>query len=57
MATPPVDIKQPPDLIAAKLRDSAMMNKLVKQAVCEAVEKAQRLGFLPPASGVQKPGK
>lgn len=38
-----VDLSDP---ITAKLRDSAMLARLVKQAVAEAVDKARRLGFL-----------
>lgn len=34
------------DPVAAKLRDSAMLDRLVRQAVAEAVEKAGKLGFL-----------
>lgn len=34
------------DTIAEKLRDTAELNKVVKQAVVEAVEKARKLGFL-----------
>ena len=33
--------------ISEKLRDTAQLKKIVKQAVVEAVEKAQRLGHLP----------
>lgn len=32
--------------IAAKLRDTAALEKVVRQAVTEAVEKARKLGFL-----------
>lgn len=42
-----IDLKQQPDPIAEKLRDTATLEKFVKQAVFEAVDKAQRLGFLP----------
>ncbi|MFZ6759029.1 hypothetical protein ACO0K9_17620 [Undibacterium sp. Ji50W] len=35
------------DPIAAKLRDTATMEKIMQRAVKEAVDKAQRLGFLP----------
>ena len=42
-----VDLKQQPDPIAEKLRDTATLEKFMKQAVFEAVDKAQRLGFLP----------
>ena len=42
------------DSITEKLRDTAELNKVVKQAVVEAVEKAQRLGFLPPSSTSKK---
>lgn len=50
------DLNQQPDLIAEKLRDTATLEKYVKQAVFEAVDKAQRLGFLPipPQSGAEK---
>lgn len=34
------------DPIAAKLRDTAALEKMVRQAVAEAVEKARKLGFL-----------
>ena len=34
------------DPIAAKLRDTAAMEKVMQQAVLEAVEKARKLGFL-----------
>lgn len=43
------------DPIASKLRDTAAMEKIMQQAVKEAVDKAQRLGFLPaPPSAVAK---
>lgn len=35
-----------PDTITEKLRDTAALKKVVKQAVVEAVEKACKLGFL-----------
>ncbi|MDO8178405.1 MAG: hypothetical protein Q7T62_09195 [Undibacterium sp.] len=35
-----------PGTISEKLRDTAELNKVVKQAVVEAVEKARKLGFL-----------
>lgn len=38
-----VDLNDP---IAVKLRDSAAVERLVRQAVAEAVEKARKLGFL-----------
>lgn len=34
------------DTISEKLRDTTALNKVVKQAVVEAVEKARKLGFL-----------
>ena len=34
------------DTITEKLRDTVELNKVVKQAVVEAVEKARKLGFL-----------
>lgn len=34
------------DPISAKLRDTAALEKVVRQAVTEAVEKARKLGFL-----------
>jgi hypothetical protein len=34
------------DTIAEKLRDTVELNKVVKQAVVEAVERARKLGFL-----------
>lgn len=42
-----IDLNQQPDPIAEKLRDTATLEKFMKQAVFEAVDKAQRLGFLP----------
>lgn len=39
-----------PDTITEKLRDTAALKKVVKQAVVEAVEKAQKLGYLNPPS-------
>ncbi len=46
------DLNKQFDPIAEKMRDKATLEKYVKQAVFEAVDKAQRLGFLPkpPAS-------
>ena len=38
-----IDLSDP---ITTKLRDSAMLARLVNQAVAEAVDKARRLGFL-----------
>ena len=34
------------DPIAPKLRDTAALEKVMQQAVAEAVEKARKLGFL-----------
>lgn len=34
------------DPIAAKLRDTAALEKVMQQAVAEAVEKARKLGYL-----------
>ena len=34
------------DTISEKLRDTAALNKVVKQAIVEAVEKARKLGYL-----------
>lgn len=34
------------DPIAAKLRDTAALEKVMQKAVIEAVEKARKLGFL-----------
>ncbi len=34
------------DPIAAKLRDTAALEKVMQQAVTEAVEKARKLGFI-----------
>ena len=34
------------DLISEKLRDTIELNKVVTQAVVEAVDKARKLGFL-----------
>ncbi|GAC1380055.1 MAG: hypothetical protein NVSMB40_19640 [Aquirhabdus sp.] len=45
------------DLIAEKFRDTEALTKVVKQAVSEAVDKAQRLGFLPPPSKIKPPSK
>ncbi|NMM36782.1 MAG: hypothetical protein HHJ09_04600 [Glaciimonas sp.] len=47
---------QQSDPIVEKLRDTATLEKFVKQAVFEAVDKAQRLGFLPipPQSETEK---
>lgn len=39
-----VDLTDP---ITAKFDDKEAMQRLVQQAVAEAVEKAQRMGFLP----------
>lgn len=44
-----IDLNQQPDPIAEKMRDTATLEKIFKQAVFEAVDKARRLGFLPPA--------
>lgn len=44
-----IDLNQQPDPIAEKMRDTAALEKIFKQAVFEAVDKARRLGFLPPA--------
>ena len=41
------NVNQPLDAIDEKLNDDVMLEKIVKQAVAEAVDKAQRLGFLP----------
>jgi hypothetical protein len=38
-----IDLNDP---IGAKLRDSATLDRLVRQAVAEAVERARKLGFL-----------
>ena len=43
METDSIDLNDP---IAAKLRDGATVERLVRQAVAEAVEKARKLGFL-----------
>ncbi|MFZ6722821.1 hypothetical protein [Undibacterium sp. Ji49W] len=42
-----VDLTQEHDPIAEKLRDTHALTKVVQQAVRDAVDKAQRLGFLP----------
>lgn len=42
-----IDLKQQRDPIDEKLQDTAALEKIFKQAVFEAVDKAQRLGFLP----------
>ena len=51
-----IDLNQQTDPIAEKMKDTATLEKYVKQAVFEAVDKAQRLGFLPipRPSGTQK---
>ena len=41
------DLTKAHDPIAEKLLDTEALNKVVQQAVKEAVDKAQRLGFLP----------
>ena len=41
------DLTKGHDPIAEKLLDREALNKVVQQAVKEAVDKAQRLGFLP----------
>ena len=38
------------DPIAEKLRDTAALEKVMQQAVIEAVDKARKLGFLPDLS-------
>ena len=43
----PNNINSPLDPIEEKLKDTAALEKVMKQAVFEAVDKAQRLGFLP----------
>lgn len=52
-----IDLTQHPDPIAEKMQDTATLEKYVKQAVFEAVDKARRLGFLPtpPQSGTANP--
>lgn len=40
------NLNSSPDTITEKLRDTAELQKVVKQAVVEAVEKARKLGFL-----------
>ncbi|MGV8891434.1 MAG: hypothetical protein ACOH2K_00495 [Burkholderiaceae bacterium] len=42
-----IDLKQQPDPIDEKLRDTATLEKFMKKAVFEAVDKAHKLGFLP----------
>ncbi|NMM27956.1 MAG: hypothetical protein HHJ12_11895 [Glaciimonas sp.] len=56
MGNDSIDINQQPNPIAEKLRDTATLEKFVKQAVFEAVDRAQRLGFLPipPQSETEK---
>ena len=39
------------DPIAEKLRDTAALEKVMQQAVIEAVDNARKLGFLPDLSG------
>lgn len=39
---------QQPDPIAEKMRDTVTLEKIFKQAVFEAVDKARRLGFFLP---------
>jgi hypothetical protein len=38
------------DPIATKLRDTPALEKVMRQAVAEAVEKARKLGYLPSSS-------
>jgi hypothetical protein len=40
------NLTSPPDTITEKLRDTATLKKVVKQAVVEAVEKARKLGLI-----------
>lgn len=42
-----INLKQQRDLIDEKLQDTAALERIFKQAVFEAVDKAQKLGFLP----------
>ena len=44
------DVSAERDTISEKLRDTDALNKVVKQAVVEAVDKARKLGFLPDLS-------
>ncbi len=48
------DLNQQFDPIAEKMRDTATLEKFVKQAVFEAVDKAQRLGFLRVPTPIKK---
>jgi hypothetical protein len=50
MKNDPSSLPPQRDPIAEKMRDTATLQKIVKQAVSEAVDKAQRLGFLPDRS-------
>ena len=50
MEPDPVNLSDP---IAEKLRDTATMERLIRLAVCEAVDKASRLGFIH-LSGAEK---
>ncbi|MFZ6798383.1 hypothetical protein [Undibacterium sp. Di24W] len=46
----PNNLASTPDTITKKLRDTAMLKKVVKQAVVEAVEKARKLGLITTSS-------
>lgn len=46
MANDTVNINDPTDPITTKFDDNDAMQKMVQQAVTEAVEKARKLGFL-----------
>lgn len=42
----PNNLASTPDTITEKLRDTATLKKVVKQAVVEAVENARKLGLI-----------
>lgn len=42
------NLEQQDDPIADKMRDTTTLEKFARQAVAEAVDRAQRLGYLPP---------
>ena len=54
METNSVDLNDP---IERKLRDDAELDRLVQQAVSEAVEKARKLGFLDGKDEVTAPSR
>ncbi len=57
MVNDTVNINSPIDPITAKFDDNEAMQKLVQQAVNEAVEKARKLGFLKTAVVQEEPAE